>query len=287
MSHFGWNRITKLWKQKVTVTSVAVATIEFLFVLFFARAGDFACVWARARAFARVSRHGLAHFQYCSIKNFAFCYRNIKPWRQLNNPITTKNSWYFKVTAHFTEWYENIGMSHILNPFIGALQKIKATLIISDVLRHLLLRGHFDQLINYCDEKRVTENTVTNSPAAWLTFDQISCILEDIGGAMPPTHPISTSLVSLSLWKCNNKSFSPTIKGLLLPIAFHSFCNVTVTLIHSVLIGSSVILDNLLPYFQYQAKQPAVDGNKKLMKARKRSGMPKYITNIFPTLSQG
>ena len=36
----------------------------------------------------------------------------------------------------------------------------------------------------------VTEFTVTISLAVWLTFDQLFCIFENIGGMMPP---ISTS----------------------------------------------------------------------------------------------
>ena len=58
----------------------------------------------------------------------------------------------------------------------------------SSVPRHFLLGGggRFDQLTNYCYLKKVTENTVANSFAAWLTFDQLSGKLKfflDGGGA--------------------------------------------------------------------------------------------------------
>ena len=45
---------------------------------------------------------------------------------------------------------------------------------------------------NFVKKEMVTESTVTISLAAWPTFDQLSCIFENIGG-MTPT--ISTSLI--------------------------------------------------------------------------------------------
>ena len=48
----------------------------------------------------------------------------------------------------------------------------------------------FDQLTNYCyQKKKVTENSVANSLAAWPTFDQLSWKLEDIGGVQCPHTP--------------------------------------------------------------------------------------------------
>ena len=41
--------------------------------------------------------------------------------------------------------------------------------------------GDFDNLANHCCQKKVKENTVTISLAAWPTFDQFSCIFENIG----------------------------------------------------------------------------------------------------------
>ena len=45
---------------------------------------------------------------------------------------------------------------------------------------------------NFVKKEMVTESTVTISLAAWPTFDQLSCIFENIGGMTPP---ISTSLI--------------------------------------------------------------------------------------------
>ena len=44
-------------------------------------------------------------------------------------------------------------------------------------------------------KKKIAENTVANSLAAWLPFDQLSCKFENIGGATPaPKPPARTSL---------------------------------------------------------------------------------------------
>ena len=60
-----------------------------------------------------------------------------------------------------------------------------------DVPRYLLLgEARFDQLTNYCYEKKVLENTVANPLAAWLTFKHLSCKFENMGSVMPPsTYP--------------------------------------------------------------------------------------------------
>ena len=42
---------------------------------------------------------------------------------------------------------------------------------------------------NHLMKKKVTENTVASSLAAWLTFDQLSCKFENIGGCDTPTPP--------------------------------------------------------------------------------------------------
>ena len=50
--------------------------------------------------------------------------------------------------------------------------------------------GRFNHLTNYCYLKKITENTMANSLAALLTFDQLSCNFEDIGDVSPPRpHP--------------------------------------------------------------------------------------------------
>ena len=61
----------------------------------------------------------------------------------------------------------------------------------SDVLRHLLLGGGafspIDQLLLL--KKKVTVNTVAKVLAASLTFDQLSCKFDNIGGARRPPWP--------------------------------------------------------------------------------------------------
>ena len=54
----------------------------------------------------------------------------------------------------------------------------------SDVPKLLLLgEGHCEQLTNNCYfKKMVAENTITNSLAPWLPFDQFSCKFENIVG---------------------------------------------------------------------------------------------------------
>ena len=53
--------------------------------------------------------------------------------------------------------------------------------------------GSFNQLANCCYQKKVTENTVANSLAACLTFDQLSCKFENIGGLGAPMPPSAHS----------------------------------------------------------------------------------------------
>ena len=49
--------------------------------------------------------------------------------------------------------------------------------------------GRFDQLTNYCQGKKFPENTVANSLAVWLTFEQHSCKFENIGGGRDAPRP--------------------------------------------------------------------------------------------------
>ena len=62
----------------------------------------------------------------------------------------------------------------------------------SDVPRHLLLGGGTywptDQLL-LLRKKKVTENTIANSLAAWLPFDQLSCKFDNIRGVRRPHTP--------------------------------------------------------------------------------------------------
>ena len=74
---------------------------------------------------------------------------------------------------------------------------LKVCDLINDVPRHFLLGGGaFHHLTNYCYNKKiVTGNTVANSLAVWLTFYQISCILDNIWGEAWRSHaPIATSM---------------------------------------------------------------------------------------------
>ena len=51
-------------------------------------------------------------------------------------------------------------------------------------------------------EKKVTENTVTISLAAWPNFDELFCIFETVEGRhAPPTPQISTELYAKSAGK--------------------------------------------------------------------------------------
>ena len=64
--------------------------------------------------------------------------------------------------------------------------------------RRLLLGGggRSDQLTNCCykivTKRKVTEHSVAYPVAAWLTFDQIFCTLENVGGRdAPPSPPVA------------------------------------------------------------------------------------------------
>ena len=67
--------------------------------------------------------------------------------------------------------------------------------------------GRIDQLANYCCYKKVTENTVANSLAAWLPFDQLSCKFENIRGAWSRPHPQPALPRAQSMKKGTSKLF--------------------------------------------------------------------------------
>ena len=67
--------------------------------------------------------------------------------------------------------------------------------MVSDVLRHFPLGGGIlTSWPTIVAKEKVTETTVANSLAVWLTFDQLFYKFESIGCGVTPHAPFGTSL---------------------------------------------------------------------------------------------